>query len=172
MFLFVEWFDKRRNELLRVVEIGRQNQIFSTLLTQTFTNITLDEREISASSPQQAAVDNSDSGQNIIYAAFNLFWNMSDEDSLAVLQDLVSVLKRNARAVLLINELVSPEHGLFAPHDEKIYRRRDVTLTTMHNVKPRTEKEWMQLIQRASSSFVVRLTCPCSVLLTDQYVED
>lgn len=74
---------------------------------------------------------------------------------MKVLQTLVPVFESHPRTVLLVNELVSPEPGTFKPHDEKIFRRRDVTLTTMHNVKQRTEQEWTALVQRASPFYMV-----------------
>ena len=57
--------------------------------------------------------------------------------------------------MLLINDLVSPAFGTFEPHIERAFRRRDVTLMTMHNVKQRTAKEWGDLIQSACGEFKV-----------------
>jgi hypothetical protein len=96
-----------------------------------------------------------DGGSDLVYTIYNILWNMSDEQCVKVLQTLVPVFESRLRVVLLVNELVSPEAGTFKPYDEKIFRRRDVTLTTMHNVKQRTEREWIALVQKASPFYTV-----------------
>ena len=47
---------------------------------------------------------------------------------------------------LLISDLVSPDWGTYEPGVERAFRRRDVTLMTMHNVMQRTRGEWGVLI--------------------------
>ena len=64
-------------------------------------------------------------------------------------------METDGEAVLLVNEMMSPERGRFDKHVEQAYRRRDVTVMTMHNAKQRTEEEWRGVIWKASERFVV-----------------
>jgi len=50
---------------------------------------------------------------------------------------------------VIVSDLVSPDWGTFEPHVERAYRRRDVTLMTMHNVKQRTRGDWEGLVREA-----------------------
>lgn len=98
----------------------------------------------------------------LIYIVRNILWNLPDEKCIRLLQTFIPVMTAGAASqdqevVVLVNDLLSPAPGTFAPHIEKAYRRRDVTLTTMHNVKQRTEGEWRALFERASSGFSVCL---------------
>lgn len=79
-----------------------------------------------------------------------MLWNCSDDEVVEVLRGFLPVLERDPAAVLLINEMLSPAPGMFKPHVEEAYRRRDVTTMTMHNAKQRTEDEWRGLFALAS----------------------
>jgi hypothetical protein len=81
--------------------------------------------------------------------------NLCDDDCIKLLRGFIPVLERSPKTVVLVNDLVSPRSGTFAPHVEQAYRRRDVTLMTMHNVKQRTENEWLELLQKGSPHFKV-----------------
>lgn len=64
-------------------------------------------------------------------------------------------MRESPGAVLLVNEMLSPAPGTFERNVEKSYRRRDVTVLTMHNAKQRTEDEWRELFVEASPEFEV-----------------
>jgi hypothetical protein len=106
--------------------------------------------------PQQAPAEDS-SKTALVYIIRNILWNLPDEECIQLLQTFIPVMaeKNDRQVVLLINDLLSPAPGTFPPHVEKAYRRRDFTLTTMHNVKQRTEEEWRALFGRASLEFKV-----------------
>ncbi|KIW87578.1 uncharacterized protein Z519_11903 [Cladophialophora bantiana CBS 173.52] len=87
----------------------------------------------------------------------NMLWCMKDSEITRLLQTFVPVLQSDAGASLLICDLVSPAWATFEPYVERIYRRRDVTLMTMHNAKQRTAKEWTDLFLGAHPQYQVRL---------------
>lgn len=89
------------------------------------------------------------------YVIRNVLWNLSDNDCITLLQMFTSALQQSPNSVLLVNELLSPLKGSFESHVEQAYRRRDVTLMTMHNVKQRTEDEWTDLLTKAMPGFEV-----------------
>ncbi|KPM40017.1 hypothetical protein AK830_g6532 [Neonectria ditissima] len=90
-----------------------------------------------------------------IYTLNSILWNLSDEDCIAILSHFLPLLEKSPNSVLLLNELLSPLPGTFEPHVDKAYRRRDVTVMTMHNAKLRTEKGWREIFQKASPNFEV-----------------
>ncbi|PWY67987.1 S-adenosyl-L-methionine-dependent methyltransferase [Aspergillus sclerotioniger CBS 115572] len=77
------------------------------------------------------------------YVIRNLFWNWPDEDVIQLLQTIKRASDSFTR--ILVTDGVSPQSGEFPPHEEIAYRRRDVTTMTMHNVKQRTQAEWMDV---------------------------
>ncbi|KAF2655739.1 putative O-methyltransferase [Lophiostoma macrostomum CBS 122681] len=87
----------------------------------------------------------------------SVLWSLPDDAVIELLQSFVPSLQRHQTGgpapCLLICDLVSPAYGTFAPHIEKAFRRRDVTLMTMHNVQQRTAKEWRNLIRKADGRF-------------------
>ncbi|KAL6716880.1 hypothetical protein ACLMJK_004792 [Lecanora helva] len=93
--------------------------------------------------------------RRLVYLIRNILWNYSDADCIKMLRAYVPILERAENAMLLINEMISPALGTFATHVEKGYRRRDVTVMTMHNAKQRTEAEWRDLFTRANENFTV-----------------
>ena len=92
-----------------------------------------------------------------IFLIRSVLWSLPDDAVIELLQSFVPVLQRRQTdgpsSCLLICDLVSPAYGTFAPHIEKAFRRRDVTLMTMHNVQQRTAKEWSNLIRKADARF-------------------
>ena len=90
-----------------------------------------------------------------VYLVRNILWNCSDDDCVKILQTFVPAMANSPDAVLLVNEMLSPALGTFDRHVEKGYRRRDVTVMTMHNAKQRTEEDWKALFAEASANFTV-----------------
>jgi predicted GNAT family acetyltransferase len=88
-----------------------------------------------------------------------VLWNLPDEDVAKLLQSFIPFMQRHQAdglaSCLLISDLVSPAFGTFETHIEKAFRRRDVTLMTMHNVQQRTAIEWGHLISKADTRFKV-----------------
>ena len=95
-----------------------------------------------------------------VYLVRNILWNCSDEDCVKIIQTFVPAMKKSPDTVLLVNEMMSPAAGTFECHVEKAYRRRDVTVMTMHNAKQRTEEEWKALFAKASPNFTVGTILP------------
>ena len=96
----------------------------------------------------------------LVYLIRNILWNCSDEDCVQILQSLIPAMQRSPDLILLVNEMMSPEARRFERHVEKGYRRRDVTVMTMHNAKQRTEEEWKALFTKASPNFTVSANPP------------
>lgn len=95
----------------------------------------------------------------ITFLIRSVVWNMSDAAVTELLQSFIPCLERRQAGgpapCLLICDLVSPAFGTFESHVEKAFRRRDVTLMTMHNVQQRTSKEWGNLISKVDPRFKV-----------------
>ncbi len=91
----------------------------------------------------------------LVYLVRNMFWNHSDAECIKILRAFVPAMRESPGAVLLVNEMLSPAPGTFERNVEKSYRRRDVTVLTMHNAKQRTEDEWRELFVEASPEFEV-----------------
>lgn len=100
-------------------------------------------------------VEENRSTRGHIYTLNSILWNLPDEDCIAVVRVFQEPLEKSPKSVLLINELMSPPPGTFAPHADRAYRRRDVTVMAMHNAKLRTEKEWRHIFYMASPNFKV-----------------
>lgn len=85
-----------------------------------------------------------------IYHLHGALWNYPDEECVTIIRVLAGILEKSPAAVVLVNDLMSPQPGT-APenHPDKIYRRRDVTVMTMHNAKIRTAQEWHALFLEA-----------------------
>ncbi|KAH8813013.1 putative O-methyltransferase [Xylogone sp. PMI_703] len=100
--------------------------------------------------------DDSEGGRGpVIFLLRGVLWNLADNDVVKLLQNFALVMKDRKGVSLLVNDLVSPTWGTFEPNIERAYRRRDVTLMTMHNVKQRTASEWDTLIRSADPDFKV-----------------
>lgn len=89
-----------------------------------------------------------DSENVLVYVIRNLFWNWTDDDAVKLLKTLLPTLRTTQSTYILVTDGVSPSPQDFPPHVEIAYRRRDVTTMTMHNVKQRTQAEWVALFSR------------------------
>ncbi|KAI4242318.1 MAG: hypothetical protein L6R40_004047 [Gallowayella cf. fulva] len=81
----------------------------------------------------------------LVYVIRNLFWNWTDDDAVKLLRTLLPALRETQSTHILVTDGVSPSPAQFPPHVEIAYRRRDVTCMTMHNVKQRSQAEWLAL---------------------------
>lgn len=90
-----------------------------------------------------------------VYVIKSVLWNLPDQRCISALRTLVPALGASPSSVILVNDLLSPPPGTFEPHVDKAYRRRDVTVMTMHNAKLRTEDEWLALLEQASPNLKV-----------------
>ncbi|KAK3331716.1 putative O-methyltransferase [Cercophora scortea] len=85
-------------------------------------------------------------------------WRLDDAGCIQLLQSFIPLLQHadNPKPILLVNDLVSlewdPDRG---PDADRPFRRRDVTVMTMHNAKQRTAREWAALFAQASARFEV-----------------
>lgn len=79
------------------------------------------------------------------YLLRNIFWNWTDSDAIKLLRVLLPALRSSPQASILVTDGLSPEPKQFPQHVEIAFRRRDITTMTMHNVKQRTQREWLDL---------------------------
>ncbi|KAH3917841.1 hypothetical protein HBI56_112900 [Parastagonospora nodorum] len=97
-----------------------------------------------------------DSTKVFAYIIRNVFWNWTDDDAIKLLQVLLPTLRTNKSTRILITDGVSPVSKQFPPHIEIAYRRRDITTMTMHNVKQRTQAEWLEMFSRVDPCLSVK----------------
>lgn len=95
-----------------------------------------------------------------VFLLRGVLWNLDNNEAIKLLQRFIPAMQRRDGPRLLISDLVSPAWGTFEPHVDRAFRRRDVTLMTMHNVQQRTASEWAALIRNASPHFKVRNESP------------
>ena len=91
------------------------------------------------------------------YLVRNVFWNWKDSDTINLLRALLPTLRVSPRVSILVTDGVSPEPKQFPQHVEIAYRRRDITTMTMHNVKQRTQREWLELFSCVDPALSVSL---------------
>ncbi|KAJ5749145.1 O-methyltransferase [Penicillium nucicola] len=91
-----------------------------------------------------------------VFLLRGVLWNHPDEEVLTILRSILPAMRHHTKPRILISDLVSPTWSTFETHVERAFRRRDVTLMTMHNVQQRTSIEWGQLIQSASPEFKIK----------------
>lgn len=160
------------------MDIGGGNGHVSTALAEKFAELCFEVQDISqtlltqgeqALSPalQQRIKFNQrdmfkpqpidDADRVLAYVLRNVLWNWSDEDCVKLLQTFVPVMEKSPQTVVLVTDGISPARGTFESHVEKVYRRRDVTVMTMHNTKQRTEEEWREVFAKASPHFMVSI---------------
>ncbi|KAL8727587.1 MAG: hypothetical protein Q9181_005659 [Wetmoreana brouardii] len=99
-----------------------------------------------------------DSNTVSVYMIRNLFWNWADDDAVKLLQVLLPTLRTTPSTCILVTDGVSPSPKEFPPHVEIAYRRRDITTMTMHNVKQRTQAEWLTMFARVDPTLKVSIT--------------
>ncbi|KAJ6023971.1 O-methyltransferase [Penicillium herquei] len=93
----------------------------------------------------------------VVFLLRGVLWSHGDEEAIALLRSFLPAMEHQGiKPIVLISDLVSPIWSTFEPHVERAFRRRDVTLTTMHNVKQRTSTEWSQLLQSADPNFKIQ----------------
>lgn len=97
-------------------------------------------------------IDRHDDRATHVFTLKSVLWNLPDKDCIDILRIL---LQQSPTSVILVNDLMSPKPGTFEPHVDKAYRRRDVTVMTMHNAKLRTEDEWTILFKEANPKLAV-----------------
>lgn len=114
--------------------------------------ITYTKRDIFTPQPAPSSPDN----PTLAFILRNVLWNLSDSEAITLLRTFITVLEASPETVILVNDMLSPAHGEFDAQTEKAYRRRDVTVMTMHNAKQRTEEDWRELFEAASPHFLVR----------------
>lgn len=90
-----------------------------------------------------------------LFLLYGVLWILDDKSCVDLLRGFVPLLRHPARPILLVCDLVSPAQGQFDPHVELPFRRRDVTLMTMHNARQRTAKQWLDLVVEADPRFQV-----------------
>lgn len=105
---------------------------------------------------QELGGDDGDVRQTV-FLLRGVLWNLDNSEVIKLLQRFIPAMQRRDKPLLLISDLVSPAWGTFEPHVERAFRRRDVTLMTMHNVQQRTANEWAALIRNAHPHFKVRI---------------
>ncbi|KAI4115854.1 MAG: hypothetical protein LQ338_007798 [Usnochroma carphineum] len=101
-----------------------------------------------------------DSSTVLVYVIRNLFWNWTDDSAVELLQTLLPTLRTTPSTQILVTDGVSPSPREFPPYVEIAYRRRDVTTMTMHNVKQRTQAEWLAMFAQVDPALKVRLFQP------------
>lgn len=92
-----------------------------------------------------------------IYVFNSILWNFPDAESVSILRFMADVMKNSPSSMLLVNDLLSPPPGCDSSWfgSDKAYRRRDVTVMTMHNAKIRTQREWRDIFLQANPDFKV-----------------
>lgn len=91
-----------------------------------------------------------------LYVIKNLLWNWSDADVVRLLRTIREGVGASAR--ILVTDGVSPVSGQLPVHEEISYRRRDITTMSMHNVKQRTQEEWVKVFEQAGPGVWVETT--------------
>lgn len=91
-----------------------------------------------------------------LYVIRNLLWNWSDADVVRLLRAIKQGAGTSIR--ILVTDGVSPMSGQFPLHEEIAYRRRDITTMSMHNVKQRTQEEWVGVFKQAAPGVRVKTT--------------
>lgn len=102
-------------------------------------------------------IPSEDSTTVLVYVIRNLLWNWADEDAIKLLQALLPTLKDAPSVRILVTDGVSPIPKDFPPHVEIAYRRRDITVMTMHNVKQRTQVEWLAMFAQVDPNLKVSI---------------
>jgi hypothetical protein len=100
-----------------------------------------------------------------VFMIRNLLWNWADDDAIRLLRSFLPMVRTSSSARILVTDGVSPLPNEFPPHVEIAYRRRDITTMTMHNVKQRSQVEWLDLFGKVDH----RMKVSCSTLRCLQY---
>lgn len=82
--------------------------------------------------------------------------NWPDSKAVQILRGFVPTLKSNPDARLLINESVMPDTGEGMPKQEYLWLSQlDLAMMVLLNARQRTEEDWRQLVEEASSELEV-----------------
>ncbi len=136
-----------------LLQLGEQS-----LQPELVNRIRFTQRDLFATrSIQEIEVNGDRESTPIVFLLRGVLWSLDDSKAIRLLQSFIPAMRHPDRPLLVISDLVSPAWGTFEPHVERAFRRRDVTLMTMHNVKQRTANEWDALIRSASLDFEVRV---------------
>ena len=147
--LFYDWFkNNQKQDRTLVVDVEGRNTAF---LADQFPTLSF-QTQVDKFKPQPTRETDDVLS---VYLVRNILWNCSDDDCTKILQTFIPAMEKSPDTVLLINEMMSPGTGAFERHVEKGYRRREVTVMTMHNAKQRTEADWKALFAKASPNFTV-----------------
>lgn len=150
-----DWL-KARTEIMSnptttvVVVAGKSIGAFAERMAAAFHEVNFELRDTTPDS-----VDSPGGHLRRLFLLYGVLWILDDESCVALLRKSVPLLLHPSRPVLLVCDLVSPEKGQFQPHVELAFRRRDVTLMTMHNARQRTAKQWLELLREADPRFQV-----------------
>ncbi|KAF7559512.1 hypothetical protein G7046_g4648 [Stylonectria norvegica] len=79
-------------------------------------------------------------------------------EDASLLKHFATALDKDPHSVIIVNDLLSPLPGKYSPRLDKAFRRRDVTVMTMHNAKLRTEEEWMGIFQTVNPTWLIEMT--------------
>ncbi|KAH7134396.1 hypothetical protein EDB81DRAFT_657909 [Dactylonectria macrodidyma] len=121
-------------------------------LAEEYSGVSFEEQKFPEEMTHPAIDEGPDAPAHIYYLN-SILWNLPDEDCIIVLRVFLTPLETLPNSVLVVNDLMSPPPGTFEPHVDKAYRRRDVTVMTMHNAKVRTEEEWLEIFHMACPNF-------------------
>lgn len=171
--------DSAGNSLLLVEVAGKNGGLDATQVASQFPSVSYQRQDISSvlsaiSVPtsnarvmpqapwREEALAHKPGCRSLVFLLRSVLWNLSDAQVVEVLRSFIPAIQgeldttaRKISVDLLVCDLVSPAFGSFEPHVERAFRRRDVTLMTMHNVKQRTAAEWGALFFEASPYFQV-----------------
>ncbi|KAF4982424.1 hypothetical protein FZEAL_1942 [Fusarium zealandicum] len=154
--LLENWFSENDVPQDTVVDIVRMPGITSQFLSDKFPSLQFKVQEL-PKDLTRFALDTNLTDAPQVYVLKSVLWNLSDQDCNIILKELLTCLKKSPDSIILINDLLSPPPDMFEPHVNKAYRRRDVTVMTMHNAKLRTEMEWISIFREAIPSSGVSL---------------
>lgn len=150
-----EWLNSR-SELMTdlkttiVVVSGKSIGAFAERLAASFHEVNFELRD---TVPDEVEMPGGQLRQ--LFLLYGVLWILDDESCVALLRKFVPLLSHPSQPTLLVCDLVSPVKCQFEPHVELAFRRRDVTLMTMHNAQQRTAKQWLELMEKADQRFQV-----------------
>lgn len=150
-----EWFGSQ-SEIMAdpktsvVVVAGKSIGAFAERMAAAFPEVKFELRDTAP-----GEVDAPGGELRRLFLLYGTLWILDDDRCVDLLRRFVPLLLHPSQPTLLICDLVSPEKGQFETHVELAFRRRDVTLMTMHNAQQRTAKQWLDLMKKAESRFQV-----------------
>ncbi|TKA62103.1 hypothetical protein B0A55_09725 [Friedmanniomyces simplex] len=168
--LLVNWFRQRYSQIpFTVVEIGGRYGFASFTLAREFPSMMAKARgegdlpqELRAAVRFEQRASNfdpqpvEDVGDTVAaYIVRNMLWNWSDDEVVELLHTFLPVMAKSPQTVVLVCDGASPARDSADPYIEQAFRRRDITMMTMHNARQRSTAEWQLLFARASKDLQV-----------------